>query len=132
MLVSLLAVLSLLGGCSTTTTTTTTTETTTTTTPDDPWAAVHVAEGAAQDAVAPPAFRNAAGEIACPVMGLAIAAAADAVSFADHDGVRYYFCCDSCQKLFLDAPGTYANGAYLAEHALDPTAAPSCSDAAAG
>lgn len=121
-----LASLSQLGGCSTTATPTTTT------TPADAWAAVKAAEGAATDAVAPPAFRNAAGQIACPVMGLAIAAAADAVSFADHDGVRYYFCCDSCEKLFLDAPGTYANGKYLAEHALDPTAAPSCSDAPAG
>lgn len=114
-------------GCSTAPTTPATP-----TTPADPWAAVRVAEGATQDAVAPPAFRNAAGEIACPVMGLAIASAEDAVSYADHAGVRYYFCCDSCEKLFLEEPSTYANGKYLAEHALDPTAAPSCSDAPAG
>ncbi len=123
-----LASLCHLGGCSTTATTATTTPTT----PADPWASVQVAEGAAHDAVAPPPFRNAAGQIACPVMGLAIASAADAVSYADHEGVRYYFCCDSCEKLFLEEPATYANGKYLAEHALDPTAAPSCSDAPPG
>lgn len=88
------------------------------------WAAVKVAEaGRAEGAAMPPTFRNAAGEIACPVMGMAIKAPADAVSFTDHAGVRYFFCCDSCEKMFLDNPDGYANGAYLKSHNLDPTAA---------
>jgi YHS domain-containing protein len=93
---------------------------------------VALADGAERDPAALPAFRNGAGAIACPVMGQVIATAADAVSYADHEGTRYYFCCDSCEKLFLEEPETYADGKYLAEHALDPTAAPSCSDAPPG
>ncbi len=99
------------------------------------WAKVPLAEGAIGAAVAssdvPPTFRNGAGKVACPVMGMAIDAPEDAVSYADHEGVRYFFCCDSCEKLFLESPGTYANGKYLADHDLDPTAAPAaCGDEA--
>jgi YHS domain-containing protein len=96
------------------------------------WAAVPLAEGAVSTARAatevPPTFRNGAGKVACPVMGMAIARPEDAVSYADHDGVRYFFCCDSCEKLFLGAPSTYADGAYLAAHDLDPTAAAACAE----
>ncbi|MFN7144966.1 MAG: YHS domain-containing protein [Myxococcota bacterium] len=96
------------------------------------WLKVPLAEGAVAPAAAstevPPTFRNGAGKVACPVMGMAIDAPDKAVSYADHDGVRYFFCCDSCEKLFLDDPVAYANGRYLAEHALDPTAPASCAD----
>lgn len=91
---------------------------------DAAWAAVKVAEaGRSEGAGMPPTFRNAGGEIACPVMGMAIKTPADAVSFTDYAGVRYYFCCDSCEKLFLDDPDAYANGKYLKDHDLDPSAA---------
>ncbi|MDP2311331.1 MAG: YHS domain-containing protein [Pseudomonadota bacterium] len=97
------------------------------------WAKVPLADGAIASANAasevPAAFRNGAGAVACPVMGMAIDKAEDAVSYADHEHVRYYFCCDSCEKLFLDNPGTYANGAYLKSHDLDPTAPAACEDA---
>lgn len=97
---------------------------------DAAWKVVPLAEGATPTATAemPPTFRNAAGAIACPVMGMAIAKPEDAVSYVDHAGVRYFFCCDSCEKLFADEPAKYANGKYLADHRLDPTAAPSCGD----
>lgn len=95
------------------------------------WAKVPLANGAVALASAdvPATFRNGAGAVACPVMGMAIAAPEDAVSYADHEGVRYFFCCDSCEKLFLDNPTAYANGAYLAKHGLDPTAPAACGDA---
>jgi YHS domain-containing protein len=95
------------------------------------WDKVAPAEGAevaTTSAAQIPAWRNAAGAVACPVMGMGIASPDDAVSFADHDGVRYYFCCDSCEKLFLDNPTAYANGKYVREHSLDPTAPKSCDD----
>jgi YHS domain-containing protein len=105
--------------------------------PDAPageaWAKVPLADGAISAANAasevPAAFRNGAGEVACPVMGMAIKSGEDAVSYADHEGTRYYFCCDSCEKLFLDDPKAYANGAYLKSHDLDPTAPAACEDA---
>ncbi|MSP57010.1 MAG: YHS domain-containing protein, partial [Myxococcales bacterium] len=97
--------------------------------PADPWARVPLADGAtaASTRTPPAAFRNAAGEVACPVMGMAMAGPDAATSYADHAGIRYFFCCDSCEKLFLEAPETYANGAYLDAHALDPTAPANCS-----
>jgi YHS domain-containing protein len=63
-------------------------------------------------------------------MGMDIATPADAVSFADHAGVRYFFCCDSCEKLFLDNPEEYANGKYMNEHALDRSAPAACEEEA--
>jgi YHS domain-containing protein len=97
------------------------------------WATVALAEGAAREAPegsVPGTFRNAAGAVACPVMGMDIATPADAVSFADHAGVRYFFCCDSCEKLFLDNPEEYANGKYMNEHALDRSAPAACEEEA--
>lgn len=97
------------------------------------WAKVPLAEGAIASAQAatevPPAFRNAAGQIACPVMGMAIDKPDDAVSYVDHAGVRYFMCCDSCEKLFIEDPETYADGRYLKDHDLDPTAPKTCGDA---
>ena len=73
-----------------------------------------VSTPAQAEATVPPAFRNAAGELACPVMGDVIATPADAVSHLDHDGLRYYFCCESCEVAFRDDPEKYARGAFLA------------------
>ena len=97
------------------------------TAPTDPWARVPVAEGSTPATPAPPMFRNAGGEVACPVMGIAMAGPEAATSYIDHAGTRYVFCCDSCEKLFLETPETYANGKYLEAHGLDPSAA-SCSE----
>ncbi|MFZ5481705.1 MAG: hypothetical protein ACOZNI_33385 [Myxococcota bacterium] len=95
------------------------------------WAKIPLAEGAIASAQAatevPPAFRNHAGDIACPVMGMAMKSPDDVVSFADHAGVRYFFCCDACEKMFVGDPEAYADGKYLAAHALDPTD-PTCAD----
>ena len=99
---------------------------------DAAWQVVRPAEGTTATAEMPPTFRNAAGAIACPVMGMAIARPEDAVSYTDHAGVRYFFCCDSCEKLFVDEPAKYANGKYLADHRLDPTAAPACGETSGG
>jgi YHS domain-containing protein len=97
------------------------------------WSRVPLAEGAIASAHAagdvPAAFRNGAGQVACPVMGMAIKAPEDAVSYIDHAGTRYFFCCDSCEKLFLTDPATYADGAYLKSHDLDPTAPAACDEA---
>ena len=99
--------------------------------PDAPvtrWEDVPAAEGALVSTSPVQPFTNAAGAIACPVMGMAIATPADAVSFADHGGVRHYFCCDSCEKLFLEDPEAYAQGKYLREHNLDPSAPAACDE----
>ncbi|MDP2306708.1 MAG: YHS domain-containing protein [Pseudomonadota bacterium] len=98
------------------------------------WSRVPLADGAIATAnaaaVVPAAFRNGAGDVACPVMGMAIPNPEEAVSYADHAGVRYYFCCDSCEKLFLADPLAYADGKYLKSHNLDPSAPAACEDAA--
>jgi YHS domain-containing protein len=96
------------------------------------WEDVSPADGALVSTGAVLPFTNAAGAIACPVMGMAIATPADAVSFADHEGVRHYFCCDSCEKLFLEDPAAYAHGKYLRDHDLDPTAPAACDEKRAG
>jgi YHS domain-containing protein len=83
---------------------------------------VALAEVGAKEAGSVKVFRNAAGQPACPVMGNAIVKADEAISFTDHQGTRYFFCCDSCEKRFLEDPAAYADGKYLADHGLDPTA----------
>jgi YHS domain-containing protein len=90
---------------------------------------VPAAEGATSASPAPPvAFANAAGQVACPVMGMAMTGKDDVVSYADHGGKRYFFCCDSCEKLFLADPETYADGRYLEAHGLDPSAPAACEE----
>jgi YHS domain-containing protein len=91
------------------------------------WAEVRLADGGHREGDPAP-WRNEGGAIACPVMGTAIDTPADAVSYTDHGGVRYFFCCDSCEKLFLEDPDAYANGAYVKAHALDPTAPAACEE----
>ena len=99
------------------------------------WASINPAAGANTEAPAgtvPGTFRNAEGVVACPVMGMAINKPEDAVSYADFEGVRYFFCCDSCEKLFLDNPAEYANGKYMNEHSLDRSAPAACEEEKAG
>lgn len=91
------------------------------------WDQVALTEGGVREDGAIP-WKNAAGAIACPVMGTAIDSPKDAVSYTDHKGIRYFFCCDSCEKLFLEDPEAYANGKYVDEHALDPTAPAACAE----
>ncbi|MBX3119419.1 MAG: YHS domain-containing protein [Fimbriimonadaceae bacterium] len=50
--------------------------------------------------------------MSCPVMGShAVASYAKAGGYADHDGVRYYFCCADCVAKFRAEPAKYAKAA---------------------
>ncbi|MDI9639360.1 YHS domain-containing protein [Kamptonema cortianum] len=40
----------------------------------------------------------------CPIMGTVMESHSLAVGYADHKGVRYYFCCDGCDEKFLADP----------------------------
>lgn len=53
-------------------------------------------------------YKNAEGKITCPVMDVAIDSESAAVGFADHNGKRYYFCCDGCPKVFEKNKDKYA------------------------
>lgn len=46
--------------------------------------------------------------LTCPVMKNEIASYSAAIAYADHKGVRYYFCCDGCPQKFQDDPDLYA------------------------
>ncbi len=59
-------------------------------------------------------FTDAEGRLICPVMGDVIASKADAVAHAEFEGKTYWFCCDSCQYMFADAPDKYADGRFIA------------------
>lgn len=61
----------------------------------------------------PVAFTNDEGKLICPVMGTPIESEEKAVGYADHDGKRYYFCCDGCPEQFKADPAKYAEGASL-------------------
>lgn len=91
------------------------------------WAEVRLADGGHREGDPAP-WRNAGGAVACPVMGSAIDGPEEAVSYTDHAGTRYFFCCDSCEKLFLEDPEAYANGKYVESHGLDPTAPAACAE----
>jgi YHS domain-containing protein len=56
----------------------------------------------------------------CVVMGHDIANYAEAGSFADYEGVRYYMCCGDCAKAFQAKPADYA--AKFASKATAPVA----------
>ena len=94
-----------------------------------------VAPAAVADANVPAGFRNDEGKLACPVMGDVVASPEASAGHLDHGGVRYYFCCNSCQVLFEDDPEKYAEGRSLREigkmaggtsdaAACDPSATP--------
>ncbi|MEN9785357.1 MAG: hypothetical protein RLZZ299_621 [Pseudomonadota bacterium] len=59
------------------------------------------------------AFVNDDGKLACPVMGDVVDGPDKAAGHTDHQGKRYYFCCDSCAQLFEEQPERYADGRYL-------------------
>lgn len=59
-------------------------------------------------------FRNAEGQLVCPVMGDVIADVEHAQGSAELDGKTYYFCCDSCSRTFAADPVRYKDGAFLA------------------
>ena len=61
----------------------------------------------------PVAFRNDKGQIQCPVMGSVIASEDKAISYQDHNGKRYYFCCDGCPDSFKKDPKKYEDGKAL-------------------
>lgn len=47
----------------------------------------------------------------CPVMKKAVAGYDKASGYADHDGVRYYFCCAGCDVKFKANPASFAGNA---------------------
>jgi YHS domain-containing protein/predicted small secreted protein len=55
----------------------------------------------------PVAYRNEEGQLLCPVMNVPIASEREAVGHHDHEGVRYYFCCDGCPERFKADPEAY-------------------------
>jgi len=40
--------------------------------------------------------KNAAGKVFCPIMKAEIEDPSKAVGYVDHEGTRYYMCCESC------------------------------------
>ncbi|MEX2242295.1 MAG: YHS domain-containing protein [Fimbriimonadaceae bacterium] len=56
----------------------------------------------------PVAFTNGDGELICPVMKSVIKSENTAVGFHDHEGKRYYFCCDGCPEVFKKDPAKWA------------------------
>ena len=62
----------------------------------------------AQGEMKPVAFTNDKGELICPVMKSVIASEKGAVGYQDHEGKRYYFCCDGCPQVFKKDPAKWA------------------------
>jgi YHS domain-containing protein len=56
----------------------------------------------------PVAYRNAQGQLLCPVMNAPVKSEEDAVGFQDYEGTRYYFCCGACPDKFKADPAKYA------------------------
>lgn len=53
------------------------------------------------------AYRDADGDLFCPVMKKKIASVDAAQGYQDHEGVRYYFCCGMCPGPFKADPAKY-------------------------
>lgn len=64
-------------------------------------------EGATQS---PVAFRHN-GDLFCPIMKQKIRSEADAVGHVDHEGIRYYMCCESCLNMAKNDPKMAADAA---------------------
>lgn len=62
----------------------------------------------AKQSATPKPFRNAKGQLACPVMKTVIASPAKAVGYSDYKGTRYYFCCGGCKPAFDKSPAKFA------------------------
>lgn len=56
----------------------------------------------------------------CPVQKTKLSGYAAAGSFRDYNGVRYYFCCNSCPTDFMKSPGDYVKNA--SDYVMDPKA----------
>ena len=67
-----------------------------------------------------PEFKDSNGRLACPVMGDVVESPAEATSYADYEGVRYYFCCSSCADQFAQNPAAFADGKYLRQEGIWP------------
>ncbi len=52
--------------------------------------------------------RNAEGKAYCVVMNTPVALAEADAPKAEHEGVTYYFCCESCPGMFKKDPAKYA------------------------
>jgi xanthine dehydrogenase accessory factor len=52
-------------------------------------------------------YKNDEGVVTCPVMGAEVKNMDDA-EYADHEGMRYYFCCAGCPESFANDPAMYA------------------------
>ncbi len=79
-------------------------DSTSSTTPEKPAPDPGVGDSTAE----PIAFTNDKGQIICPVMGSVIEDKSKAVGYQDHEGMRYYFCCDGCPDQFKNDPDKYA------------------------
>jgi YHS domain-containing protein len=53
-------------------------------------------------------YRNAEGQLACPVMNSPIESEEKAFSHTDYNGKRYYFCCNGCPEVFEKNKDKYA------------------------
>jgi YHS domain-containing protein len=53
-------------------------------------------------------YKNAEGKLACPVMDVAIESEDAAFSHIDHEGKRYFFCCNGCPEVFKKDPKKFA------------------------
>lgn len=91
----------------------------------DPPVAVSVPVAQAESVV-PAAFKNGEGKLVCPVMGDVVASPEEAAGHFDHGGLRYYFCCSSCEVAMRADPSRYANGAFLATLGKDGQPAETC------
>lgn len=56
----------------------------------------------------PKPFKNAKGQLLCPVMKTTVASAKAAAGFSDYKGTRYYFCCGGCKPQFDKNPAQFA------------------------
>lgn len=66
---------------------------------------------AAEPGPTPTAFKNASGQLVCPMMNVVIKSEADAAGYVDHDGTRYYLCCDACVSKGKANPASVAEKA---------------------
>lgn len=51
-------------------------------------------------------YRNAKGNLECPIMDVEMKGEKDAVAKVQHKGVTYYLCCESCRAMFEQDPAS--------------------------
>jgi YHS domain-containing protein len=61
----------------------------------------------------PDAWKDARGEVQCPVCGTEVSSAAATCGHESFDGKTYFFCCAECEHAFHDAPAKFADGRAL-------------------